>query len=276
MSVKEAHRSARARIARETLAACEQGSYVAPSGRTVDVRSELARATESTICTDAAPSFTTFGADAAIELANETTLTGLETLAASGEAHLGCLNFASARNPGGGFQNGAQAQEESLARSSGLYPCLLTQKASFYDPNRAHRSALYLDRTIVSPLVPFFRRDDGTWLETPYLATVITSPAPNLGALREHRSADVARVPETLRRRADLVLALAAAHGVRRLVLGAWGCGVFRNEPTVVATVFADLLRDRFRSAFDLVRFSVYDTQPGLPVFTPFASAFRS
>jgi len=31
---------------------------------------------------------------------------------------------------------------------------------------------------------------------------------------------------------------LAAAHGYTRLVLGAWGCGVFRNDPEVVAAAF--------------------------------------
>ena len=72
----------------------------------------------------------------AITLARETTLQALARLANTGGGHLACLNFASAKNPGGGFLGGAQAQEESLARSSALYPCLLEQR-DHYERNRA-------------------------------------------------------------------------------------------------------------------------------------------
>jgi uncharacterized protein (TIGR02452 family) len=70
------------------------------------------------------------------------------------------LNFASARNPGGGFLNGAQAQEEALCRASALYTCLL-QARGFYDHHRAHRDPFYTDRVIHSPAVPVFRDDKG-------------------------------------------------------------------------------------------------------------------
>lgn len=172
-------------------------------------------------------------------------------------------------HPGGGFLGGAQAQEETLARSSGLYPCLLAQPA-YYERNRAHCSALYLDLVLFSPHVPFFRDDHGGWFEQPVLASVITAPAPNASALRRQGRLDDALVAETLARRAARVLAVAAHHAVDRLVLGAWGAGVFGNDPHVVAHAFRDLLAGRFAGAFAEVVFAVLgdrDTSPNHRAF---------
>jgi uncharacterized protein (TIGR02452 family) len=68
------------------------------------------------------------------------------------------------------------------------------------------------------------------------------------------------------------VLDIAAAHGHRTLVLGAWGCGVFRNEPATVATAFADALRADGR--FSRVVFAVLDRQPGTATYAAFRRAF--
>src|SRR5262249_14503718 len=151
-----------------------------------------------------------------------------------GVGHVGCLNFASAKHAGGGFIGGAQAQEESLARASSLYRCLKTVP-EYYDQNKALRSALYLDLVVFSPFVPFFRDDDGGWLDRPVLASVITAAAPNAAALRQNGKYEAAVVEQTLRARAELALAAAAQHGVERYVLGAWGAGVFGNDPSAVA-----------------------------------------
>ena len=145
------------------------------------------------------------------------------------------------RHAGGGFLGGAQAQEESLARSGALYPCLMAQP-SYYTRNRAHPDAFYLDIVLYSPRVPFFRDDDGGWLDAPVHAGVVTAAAPNVGVLRQHGPVDAAAVEACLRRRSELVLATFAHHGEQRLVLGAWGAGVFGNDPVMVARAFADHL----------------------------------
>jgi uncharacterized protein (TIGR02452 family) len=164
--------------------------------------------------------------------------------------------YASAKNPGGGFLGGAQAQEESLARSSGLYPCQLTQRAH-YDRNRANHSVIYLDLAIWSPHVPFFRADRGDWLDEPALCSVVTCAAPNAGALRQQKKYDAAAVESALRRRSALVLAVAAHHGVERFILGAWGAGVFGNDPVMVADAFATLLEGEYRDVFAEVIFAI-------------------
>jgi uncharacterized protein (TIGR02452 family) len=206
-----------------------------------------------------------------LEVVNETTLTGMERVLSDG-GPVAVLNFASAKNPGGGFLNGSQAQEESLARSSALHASL-TRAWEFYERHRASPSVLYSDAMILSPGCPVFRDDQGTLLEQPQPATFITSPAPNALAIASNRPQDLPKVPETLRRRAEYVLALAAAHGYRRLVLGAWGCGVFRNDPRVVARAFADHLRDAWSGRFERVRFSVLDTSLSQETLAAFQAA---
>src|SRR5207253_5281746 len=115
-----------------------------------------------------------------VEVTAETTLSAARRLATTG-ARVIALNFASAKNPGGGFLAGSQAQEESLARSSALYACLEPQR-EFYEHNRALRSALYSDHILFSPGVPVFRDDAGRLLDEPYLVSFITAPAVNAGA----------------------------------------------------------------------------------------------
>jgi uncharacterized protein (TIGR02452 family) len=169
------------------------------------------------------------------------------------------LNFASAWRPGGGFLRGAVAQEEDLARSSGLYRCLESQPA-FYESHRALGSPLYTDAMIYSPKVPWFRGGDGELLADPFLASVITSPAPNA---RRHLDQDRAReseLVEVLNRRAGRILELARARGHDTLVLGAWGCGAFGNRSEVVAEAFLSRLEWDMRGAFRHVCFAIYDT----------------
>ena len=179
-----------------------------------------------------------------VEVRNETSLAAARQLG----DEVACLVFASARSPGGGFLNGAQASRQP--------------------------SLLYSDRVIYSPGVPVFRDDDGTLLDYPYPVSFPTSAAPNLGAILSSQPACAPSVPGVLAARARRVLEVAAAHGHRRLVLGAWGCGVFRNDPAVAATVLADQVA-KARGRLDQVVLAVLDRQRGTPTFSAFASAFR-
>lgn len=110
---------------------------------------------------------------------------------------------------------------------------------------------------IHSPEVPFFRDDALAWLEAPYTVSVLTVPAP---ACRHGLDPSDSRVHATIRTRARKMLLLAAARGHRTLVLGAWGCGAFRNDPEIVSSAFSDALTDeRLRGAFDRIVFAVWD-----------------
>jgi uncharacterized protein (TIGR02452 family) len=82
-------------------------------------------------------------------------------------------------------------------------------------------------------------------------------PAPNRGAMRER---DEAAILATLRRRVGSIFAIAADRGYRRLVLGAWGCGAFRNDPAAVAAAFRDVVDSpAWRAAFDTLVFAIFE-----------------
>jgi uncharacterized protein (TIGR02452 family) len=207
---------------------------------------------------------------------NETTLQGCAELVATGQyQRVGALNFASAKNPGGGFLKGARAQEESLARSSGLY-FSLRHCPEHYAFHRAQGTCLYSDRMIHSPDCPVIRDDAGGWLPQPYTVDFITSPAPNAGVIIRNEPENRARIGPTLTERAGKILALAASHGCDALVLGAWGCGVFQNAPVTVANVFFAYLGPggAFAGRFRHVRFAVYDTARDTATYAAFARAF--
>ncbi|MFJ9029636.1 TIGR02452 family protein [Streptomyces sp. NPDC102274] len=195
-----------------------------------------------------------------IEITRETSLEAARRLTMADSGPVVVLNFASARNPGGGYLNGAQAQEEALCRASALYTTLL-RVPEFYAHHRAERSPFYTDRVVHSPGVPVFRDDRGRLLDTPYRVGFLTSPAPNAGVIARSAPAEVHRIPAALAVRAERVLETAAERGYRRLVLGAWGCGVFRNDPEQVAHAFRALLTagGRFAGHIDETVFAVLD-----------------
>jgi uncharacterized protein (TIGR02452 family) len=225
---------------------------------------ELSQAIAGTRLYTAAPEVPPGTCTLKVEVTAESTLAACRRLAGHNVA---ALNFASARNPGGGWLGGARAQEESLARASALVPCLESQP-TYYAVNRAERSCLYTDHLIYSPGVPVFRDDRGERLAEPYRAAFITSPAPNRGALKTQEEIDA--IPETLRRRGRQVLKVAAAHGHRTLVLGAWGCGAFRGDPEQTALVFRELIDDEWtKSSCELIVFAIIGG-PGVRNFDAF------
>jgi uncharacterized protein (TIGR02452 family) len=275
---RDMSRHPRRMTAQETVAILERGDYTAPSGRTVSIADGLARAVENTVLyrpdeLDALlKRLPAIEVETRIEVTGETTLAAARRLCGDGTVPF-ALNFASAKNPGGGFLNGAHAQEEGLARSSGLYTSLLSAR-EFYDFHRAQRDLLYSDHMIYSPGVPVFRDDAGRLLDEPYDVAFLTSPAPNRGAFRDPAQAE--QIPAVVGLRARKVLAVALANGHGRLVLGAWGCGVFRNDPAEVAEAFAGPLRPggEFAGRFEHVVFAVWDTAKGSPRQAAFGDAF--
>lgn len=264
-------RTLRTQIAQETVRILEQQHYTSPAGQSISIAQALEACLQGTQLI-ALADWEELESRVAARLAvrpqsrpadlhvySETTFrTCQRWVADQGLENVACLNFASAKNPGGGFLGGSQAQEEALSRASGLYASLLTCPG-YYEFNRKSGTCLYSDHMIWSPGVPVIRDDADQLLPEPYTVSIITSPAVNAGCIRSNEPQRIPEIGGVMRVRARKVLALAVDQGVEYLVLGAWGCGVFANDPAEVATIFAELLLPGgpFALAFTQVAISV-------------------
>ncbi|MEU2117355.1 TIGR02452 family protein [Streptomyces sp. NPDC016459] len=268
--------SARLRaMARETEGIVAAGRYRAPDGRTVSLTDDLTAALAGTRLHGPEPVAVIPDTDRTptVDVTGESSLAAARRLTGTDPTRpVAVLNFASARNPGGGYLNGAQAQEEALCRASALHTTLL-RAPDYYAHHREERDAFYTDRVIHSPRVPVFRDDRGALLAEPFTVGFLTSPAPNAGVVRRRTPELAHRLTAALASRAERVLETAAAGGYRRLVLGAWGCGVFQNDPEQVAGAFRALLTGdgRFAGHFEEVVFAVLDRASGAPTLAAFA-----
>ncbi|MGE3803880.1 MAG: TIGR02452 family protein [Gemmataceae bacterium] len=268
------NRSEAARQGQEAKQILETGTYQSAAGQTVSIADALARAVAGTrtyLPEEEIPLPAAATRATRFEVCNESTLAAAFRLVTAGFTPA-ALNFASAKHPGGGFLSGARAQEESLARSSGLVACLFGNP--MYAFNLSHGNCLYSDHIIYSPRVPVFRDDAGRLLEQPYPCAFVTSPAVNAKVVRERHQASGQQIGAVMERRMERVLAAAARHEHVALVLGAWGCGVFGNDVDEIAGLFHAALHGPFAGIFERVIFAVLDWSPERRFIGPFERCF--
>ncbi|UGT43146.1 TIGR02452 family protein [Nocardia yamanashiensis] len=250
-------------IASENERIADAGSYRTSAGLLVEIGAQLAAARAGTVSyapEDDVSGGRTGAFTGTMEVTAEGSIEAARRLHRDGRTAIAVLNFASARNPGGGYLGGARAQEEDLCRSALLYRSLL-EAPDYYAAHRASSDLRYSHRVIYSPDVPVIRDERSELAAQPFPLSFLTSPAPNAGQLALRNDGVPVPVAEILIERATRVLAVAARHEVRTLVLGAWGCGVFRNDPAEVAAAFDQGLRTN-GAAFDHVTFAVWDRSP--------------
>lgn len=279
------NRLQRIAAAQETLNIIERGFYTNAIGETVRLEVAIQNAIRESLLLKPGdfpallPQRDTFLPQrmrTRFSVSNETTLQAAARLAAQTDKVF-CLNFASAKNPGGGFLTGAQAQEESLARSSALYPCI-AQMQAMYQTNRAARGCLYTDHMIYSPAVPVFRDDNGALLDSFYTVSFLTAPAVNAGVVMRQEKQNIPQIEPVMLARLEKILSVALVKGYRRLVLGAWGCGVFQNDPAAVAGWFHKHLMENpvFKGVFEEVVFAVLDHSADQRIIRPFMTQFAT
>lgn len=178
------------------------------------------------------------------------------------------LNFASAKNPGGGVETGSSAQEEALCRCSTLYPCINTNYLfqNFYLPHRKLQGTLYNDDCIYTPNIIMLKSDSAIperlSKEIWYKYDVITCAAPNLRipnqiTLFSNQYISDDEIYDIHRQKAKKILNIAINHNVDKIILGAFGCGAFQNPPEIVAKAYNDVIQEYLYS-FKEIHFAVY------------------
>lgn len=168
------------------------------------------------------------------------------------EGRIAALNFASYFNPGGGFEKGAIAQEESLCRVSGLYPIL--KSVDVYSKRREESNIPeeYKSELIYSERVPFTEIEGSDDTDIHYV-DIISCAAPNCRRVPMSRDKEYITA---VRERIEAIYTEPYTYGVNTLVLGAWGCGVFKNEPQLIANEFKRII-DMYRGLYSSIIFAV-------------------
>jgi uncharacterized protein (TIGR02452 family) len=262
-------RDVAAALGRSAVEAAREGFYITKTGQRVIWRDAVQAACaakvsvhpDATLQSNERIAFT----ETKIQVTNETTLGASRRLVESGLQPL-ALNFANGIQPGGGFLGGARAQEEVLCRSTALYSTLVGDR--MYEEHRKRPLPDSTDWAICSPDVPVFRTDDGTELHHPWLLSFITCAAPYAPDIGQPQSGDL------LQKRIHRVLSIARSYGYSTLVLGAWGCGAFSNDPQRTALDFRHALEHDCAGAFSDVVFAVTDWSPERRFLGPFRDVF--
>lgn len=166
------------------------------------------------------------------------------------------LNFASFNNPGGGFIRGAMAQEEALCHASYLYN-ILSSMPEYYEKNTTMKNrGMYRNRAIYTPNVRFFKGNNTVRVD------VLTCAAPNKSLVYKYNNFTEEENTKALLSRIDFISEITDKHAPEIIILGAFGCGVFRNDPNEVANMF---VRAFDKSAVKTVVFSIPDIKNRSP-----------
>lgn len=142
------------------------------------------------------------------------------------------LNFANFLTPGGGYLTGCHAQEETICGDSTLYN-ILNRNSNWYDVNAdSVNGGLFANRAMYIPRVMFtnsmFAKCD-----------ILTVAAPDVNMCKTNYRE--AQVHDTLVKRIKFIKDILEIEGVSIAILGAFGCGAFRNDSYEVASIFKDV-----------------------------------
>lgn len=188
---------------------------------------------------------------------NDTFSAALDMSRKSTLGEIAVLNFANPVNPGGGVKYGAMAQEEDLCRKSTLFVSLESESvAEFYRFHKKDCDCFSSHSIIVSPNVEVFRSYNNDLLPYTFSVAVISCAAPIFDGIKK-KSYSHDEYTSILYERIMGILSVCEKMGYTKLVLGAWGCGSFSNDPKLMAKLFYKALC-QFNGAFKKIEFAVF------------------
>lgn len=195
------------------------------------------------------------------------------------------LNMASSKNPGGGVERGSRAQEEDLCRRSDLVYSLYSfslDKSNIFgykDNNYSYPIPTY--GGIYSPRVCVFRDTNYSYLKTPFITNVISVAGvvrPEINKNGKMKDKYISITKGKIR----TILRIASDNGHTKLVLGALGCGAFKNPPRHVAELFYEVFREKeFDGLFEEIHFAILEDSNSIRIdnpegnFKPFFETFN-
>ena len=258
-------------IFRETTELIQSGGYTTPSGK--HIQFDLTRMHQFGKCFQKelpAVSAPDVEGGTKVMVEGNDCLVAAERLVKDGYNPL-LLNFASAGHPGGGVETGARAQEETICRRSTLTCSLYS-----FDPTYAHRYGYPLQlgnhypiisdfSAIYSPGVTVFRKGlDCLFMEEPYNVAVVTCAALNLNGKYPIRLTRDGHMPQKAiditRNKIRMFFRIGLMYGHDSLVLGAFGCGAFKNPPADMARLFHEVMEEpEFKNKYRLITFSIIE-----------------
>lgn len=267
----------RVKILRETMKAAEDGCYFVEE-REVKIPVSFEQIKEVTL----------YAPEQVAQLSEQDTpgneptritLRNQDTLEAAFELHqrrketekpVLILNFANPHRPGGGIRSRPGTQEEHLCVKTTVLCSLETEEAwPFYQTNLDCGTHAQTDTILFSPNTMVIRNPDLSLREDPFPVAVMTVSAPIASRMEASELPDLENI---LNRRIHGMLRAAAAEGYTRLVLGAWGCGNFGNDPELVARLF----HDNLTGIFEEVTMAVFDNSEDQYRYSCFAKYFES
>ena len=202
-----------------------------------------------------------------VELFQGDSVSAVFHYATNSDKKVAVLNFASYKFPGGGYLNGSRAQEECLCAESFLYNVLAAYDNEYYDVNRNNlNKGLYTNAALYSDDVVFFRNNEEVKCD------VLTCAAPNFTTANKYQGVSLHTNSSVMSTRIKFVLEIAKRKQVDTFIVGAWGCGVFGQDPEYVAKEFVDIAKEVFERQGIRLVFAVI---PPLPNQTDNLTPFR-
>ena len=258
-------RKLRAEVFQDTVTHVGNSRYVS-AGKTIQIAGEASMIHHTKFyCEQISSAHTQAEMQTIVHTINGDTLVVAKSLLDEG-LHPAVLNMASRQNPGGGVYSGAGAQEENLFRRTNLFRSLF-QFAPYAEEYGLDKSTdqYPLDRNwggIYPPQACVFRgteTDGYPLLEEPYYLDFIAVPAIN----RPELGTDGLIVPylvDATKNKMRTIFRIALANNNDSLVLGAMGCGAFRNPPAHVARIFHEVMDEaEFKNRFKKIVFAILD-----------------